>query len=280
MSHGYDLTLAERKRLKDKKITKHYLANMLTHWFNAFSWFFLFPTGLGILAAKRMPFVPGQWNNLMRNIFGGLAPLIQAHEIWGQIWLFVLTFNVLFGFRKYFVPFAATRMVMDKDDWVWLAKKLPSMMGANVELPPQDAYNGGQKLYSYVVVLGTIAIGLTGLIMTYSEIVPDALRWVVQWAMPIHFLAVSTVFAGVIIHVYMGAIMPEERQAFFSMFSGKVSALYAYLHHRKWYDQKLAEEREAEAEYVARHLLKSQSSTELDELLNVLDGSTARAASD
>ncbi len=270
MSHEYDLPLAERKRLKEKKLTKHYVANILTHWFNALSWAFLLPTGLGILAAKRMPFMPVEWNNLMRNIFGGLAPLIQSHEVWGQIWLFVLAFNVLFGFRKYFVPFAATRMWLDKDDLEWLKKKPLQMLGFKVELPPQDAYNAGQKIYSYVVVLGTVAIGITGLIMTYSEVIPNSLRWLVQWSMPIHFLAVSTVFAGVIIHVYMGAIMPEERQAFFSMFNGKVSALYAYLHHRKWYERKMAEEREAEAEYIAKYMLGGHTDPELEKALEEL----------
>jgi formate dehydrogenase gamma subunit len=275
MSHAHELTLAERKRLKEKKITKHYVANILTHWFNAFSWFFLFPTGLGILAAKRMPFVPFQWNNLMRNLFGGLAPLIQAHEVWGQIWLFVLAFNVFFGFRRYFVPFAATRMWLDRDDIEWFKKKPLEMLGFDVELPPQDAYNAGQKAYSYVVILGTVVIGITGLIMTYSEVIPLRMRWLVQWAMPVHFLAVSTVFAGVIVHVYMGGIMPEERQSFFSIFNGKVSALYAYLHHRKWYDQKMAEEREAEAEYLAQHLLEGHSNEELDALLDDLNARPA-----
>jgi formate dehydrogenase gamma subunit len=275
MSHGYDLTLAERKRLKDKKITKHYVANILTHWFNALSWGFLLPTGLGILAAKRMPFMPVAWNDLMRNLFGGLAPLIQAHEIWGQVWLAVLLFNVLFGFRKFFMPFAATRMWLDKDDIEWLKKKPFAMLGFEVDMPPQDAYNAGQKLYSYVVVAGTLAIGVTGMIMTYSEIIPGSLRWLVQWSMPIHFLAVTTVFAGVIIHVYMGAIMPEERQAFFSMFNGKVSALYAYLHHRKWYEQKVTEEHEAEAGYLAKHLERAQPDPELDRLLDDLSTSSA-----
>jgi len=67
--------------------------------------------------------------------------------------------------------------------------------------------------------------------------------------MPIHFIAVGGVFAGVILHVYMGAIMPEERQAFFSMFSGKVNGLYAYLHHRKWYERKMAEQAAWEDHY-------------------------------
>ncbi len=271
MSHKYELPLDERKRLKDKKLTKHYVANILTHWWNAISWFVLFTTGLGILAGKRLPFMPVEWNNLTRNLFGGLAPLIQSHEIWGQIWLAVLAFNVLFGFRKFFVPFAVHRMWIDKDDIEWLKKKPLEMLGFEVEMPPQDAYNGGQKLYSYLVILGTIVIGVTGMLMTYSERIPLAMRWLVQWSMPVHFLAVGTTFAGVIIHVYMGAIMPEERQAFFSIFSGKVSALYAYLHHRKWYDQKMAEEREAEAEYALKQLSDRQHrDADLDQLLDDL----------
>ncbi len=242
MSHE-KLTLEEREALRQQTLVKHYTANILTHWFNVAMWLFLLPTGLGILLGKIYPFVPEAWNNLMNQIFGGLAPLIHWHSIFGQVWFFVLIFNVLFGFRKYFIPFAAQRMFMDRDDWKWLMIRPFQMFGfkKNQELPPQDAYNGGQKLYSYLVVVGTVGIGVTGLILTYSEAIPTSLQWIIQWAMPLHFLAVGTTFAGVIIHVYMGAIMPEERQAFFSMFTGKVNGLYAYLHHRKWYERKMAE---------------------------------------
>jgi cytochrome b subunit of formate dehydrogenase len=48
------------------------------------------------------------------------------------------------------------------------------------------------------------------------------------------------------VHVYMGAVFPEEKEAFFSMFSGKVSAWYARAHHEKWYYQKVLEEVEWE----------------------------------
>jgi hypothetical protein len=69
--------------------------------------------------------------------------------------------------------------------------------------------------------------------------------------------------------------MPEERQAFFSMFNGKVSALYAYLHHRKWYEQKMAEEAEAEAEYIAQHLAAAAHAS--DPLLDELAASSGAA---
>ena len=46
--------------------------------------------------------------------------------------------------------------------------------------------------------------------------------------------------------VYMAAFFPEEKSAFFSMFNGDVDALYARLHHKKWYDEKVKEKREYE----------------------------------
>jgi hypothetical protein len=54
----------------------------------------------------------------------------------------------------------------------------------------------------------------------------------------------------------MGAVFPEEKEAFFSMFSGKVSAWYARAHHKKWYDEKLKEETEWEDE-VEREVVES-----------------------
>lgn len=250
MSHE-KLSLEEREALREQTLVKHYTANILTHWFNAVSWGLLLASGFGILLGKAYPFIPEAWNDLMRRLFGGLAPLIHWHAVLGQIWLFVLVFNVFFGFRRYFVPFAATRMFMDRDDWRWLMIRPLQMFGLmkNKALPPQDAYNGGQKLYSYLVVVGTIFIGITGLIMTYSRLIPTSLQWIIQWAMPLHFVSVGVLLAGIIIHVYMGAIMPEERQAFFSMFSGKVNGLYAYLHHRKWYERKMAEKAAWEDHY-------------------------------
>ena len=46
------------------------------------------------------------------------------------------------------------------------------------------------------------------------------------------------------IHVYMGAVFPEEKPAFFSMITGTVNELYAYRHHFKWWKEVKMQERE------------------------------------
>ncbi|MCA9991918.1 MAG: cytochrome b/b6 domain-containing protein [Ardenticatenaceae bacterium] len=249
-----NLPLAERKQLKEKMLTKHHLANILTHWFNAVSWAFLLATGLAILGRQVYQTVPAGWSDVVRNVFGGLAPLIKWHESWGMFWAFIITFNFVVGFRKYFMPFGARRMMLDKDDLNWFVQYGRKLVGLSYELPPQDDYNAGQKAFSYVVLIGIVGIIITGLIMTFSHLIPISLRWLVQWAMPAHFTAVGMVVTGLVIHIYMGAIFPEERPAFFSMFSGKVHALYAYSHHRKWYNRYVTAEQEWEQEQVARDL--------------------------
>ncbi len=245
MSGYHNIPLEERRKLREKKIKKHNLANILTHWFNVASWLLLLPTGIAILSSPRLGLSPIWWQDAFRNIFGGPANLIKFHYTIGLLWIFVLTFNVFFGYRKYFVPYAATRMLLDKDDIAWMKVKPLQMMGfkKGVPLPPQDAYNAGQKLYSYLVVIGTLGIMSSGIVMTFKEIFPPILK---QIAQPLHWASVFGILAGVIIHVYMGAVFPEEKEAFFSMFSGKVSAWYARAHHEKWYWEKVKEELEWE----------------------------------
>lgn len=243
---GEVLSLAERKRLRAKTLKKHGLANILTHWFNVASWLILLPTGLAILANPNLRIMPQGYIDFFVNLFGSVGNLVRAHQIFGIIWLFVITYNVLLGFRRYFVPFARKRMLLTPDDLIWFREYGKKLLGRKYHLPPQDAYNAGQKLYGYVVILGTITIGLTGLIMTFGYLLPPELRWILQWLRPLHFTAVGGIVAGLVVHVYMAAFFPEEKSAFFSMFTGNVDALYARLHHRKWYDDKLKEEREYE----------------------------------
>jgi formate dehydrogenase subunit gamma len=245
MSDYKSIPLSERQRLQEKKYKKHNLANILTHWFNVGMWLLLLPTGIAIISSPRLGLSPIWWQEMFRNIFGSTANLIHFHYTLGLVWTFVLSFNIFLGFRKYFVPFAAHRMLLDKDDIQWLKIKPLQMLGffKNEPLPPQDAYNAGQKAYMYVVILGTLGIMSSGLVMTFKEIFPPLVK---QIAQPLHWVSVGAIVAGLIIHVYMGAVFPEEKEAFFSMFSGKVSAWYARAHHTKWYYQCLREEMEWE----------------------------------
>src|SRR3972149_2997800 len=100
------IPLEERRRLREKKYKKHNLANILTHWFNVGMWLLLLPTGIAIISSPRLGLSPVWWQEMFRNLFGNTANLIRFHYTLGLIWAFVLTFNILLVFRRYFVPFA------------------------------------------------------------------------------------------------------------------------------------------------------------------------------
>ncbi len=252
------IPLPERRRLREKKIKKHNLANILTHWFNVASWLLLLPTGIAIISSPYLGITPVWWQEMFRNLFGSDANLIRFHYTIGFIWIFVIVFNVLIGFRKYFLPFARRSMLLNRDDIQWMLTKPPQMLGfrKDKELPPQDAYNAGQKIYSYFVVFCTIGIMITGPLMVFKSQFPPTVK---QIAQPIHFICVFVIVAWLFIHVYMGAIFPEEKEAFFSMFSGEVSAWSARAHHENWFNEKLKEEIEWE-DQVESEVLKSTHS--------------------
>jgi len=72
---------------------------------------------------------------------------------------------------------------------------------------------------------------------------------------PLHFTAVGLVASGLMIHVYMAAVFPEEKPAFFSMITGSVDELYVSSHHFKWWreekEKQLARRAEREAALAA-----------------------------
>lgn len=121
---------------------------------------------------------------------------------------------------------------LDADDFNWLRVRLLGILKRSSEpLPPQGAYNAGQKLYALLVYAAVPVIMITGFIMTFHLLATE----VVAWAMVVHFLAAGMVLSGLMIHVYMGAVFPEERSAFYSMVTGMVNELYAYRYHFKWW---------------------------------------------
>jgi formate dehydrogenase subunit gamma len=106
------------------------------------------------------------------------------------------------------------------------------------ELPDQGYYNMGQKAFAQASVVGGVVIAATGLVMLLSDRTLGAdSTGLVGWAVTLHFIAVGLVFAGLLVHIYMAAISPEERPGFRSMFTGVVPDDYARHHHRLWWNK-------------------------------------------
>jgi len=227
------LTADQAQAMAQRQVKKHHVAIVLLHWFNATSWLLELATGAGLIVSPAYRFAPVWYLQMMEGIFGSRANMLRFHLAVGLTWISVFLVYAIFGFRNYLhTEVLEHEVALDHDDLCWLRVRTLHLLGRSDELLPlQGVYNAGQKLFALLVYVSIPVIMLTGLIMAF--------HWfgtaIVAWAMIVHFFAVGMVVSGLMIHVYMGAVFPEEKPAFYSMITGMVDELYAYRHHFKWW---------------------------------------------
>ena len=246
------LTSDQAEAMLQRQIKKHHVAIILVHWFNAITWILEVSTGVALISSRLFRVAPDWYIAMFDGLFGTRANLLQFHIALGVTWIVVFLPYGLFGFRTYLR--GEMLKTTDRDDVNWLIIRTLRILGkSNEPLPPQGIYNAGQKAFSMVVWAMTPVVMVTGVIMAFRLFSAQ----VVGWAVPLHFFAVGMVVAGLVVHVYMGAVFPEEKPAFFSMITGTVNELFAYNHHFKWWREmkvaQLAWDRQREpAEEIAR----------------------------
>lgn len=244
------LTFEEKRILANRVMKKHGVAGVTLHWVNAISWFLLIFTGAALISADYLKFTPDWYLDMMMGIFGNKHAMLHFHIAVGIFWILTLCLYGVFGYKNYLIDFIKHDLILNKDDIRWFPAKAKNLAGklSHYKMPPQGTYNAGQKAYAVVVAISTITLIITGPIMAL-HIGPET---IIQWAMMFHFVATMSVFAGIFVHVYMAALFPEERPAFFSMITGKVNELYAYLHHYKWWKEIKNKEHEFFAEELSK----------------------------
>lgn len=223
-------------------IPRHTLADRLIHWFNAACWLILFFTGMALLTDPA-PLGEG-YSNAVRSMAGGAGNLLCFHLILGAVWCVGFVLYILV--ERAGIPVFFQRISrFCREDVIWLLRK-PFVMalgenrtrklGINPELPDQDFYNMGQKLFGLVSVVGSLVLALTGLVLGLSALgyLPPAMSGLVQVCIAVHLVAAGLVFLGLMVHVYMAAVSPEEKPGLVSMFTGTVTGHYARSHHGLW----------------------------------------------
>ncbi len=239
-----ELTAEQAEVMAQRQLKKHHVAIILLHWFNATVWLLELATGAGLIASSYFRFAPDWYLEILTSIFGSRANMLRFHISLGVTWIVVFAVYGIFGFRTYLEMEVLQREIaLDRDDWRWLRIRLLRMLKRTAEaLAPQGIYNAGQKLFAVMIYCMIPVIMATGVIMAFHLFGMAAVRW----SIVVHFLAVGVVVSGLIVHVYMGAVFPEEKPAFFSMITGMVNELYAYRHHFKWWKEVKMQEREWE----------------------------------
>jgi formate dehydrogenase subunit gamma len=244
------LTGEQAEAMAQRQFKKHHVAIVLLHWFNAISWLLELATGAGLIVSPYYRFAPMWYLQVMEGIFGSRANMLRFHIAVGLTWITVFLAYAIFGFRNYLrIEVLQHEIGLDADDLRWLKVRTLLILGQTKEpLPPQGVYNAGQKLFALLVYTMVPVIMFTGLIMTFHWFGAAA----VAWAMILHFFAIGMVVSGLMVHVYMGAVFPEEKPAFYSMITGTVDELYAYRHHFKWWRTVKVEEQTWKEELTSK----------------------------
>ncbi len=236
MSHlPAQLSVAEIDAMSQRQIKKHHVAIILLHWFNAIVWLLELATGVALISSPYFRFAPQWYIQMVQDIFGTRANMLRFHIALGLVWATVFVVYGTFGFKTYLHKEVLQKEIaLDRDDVRWLFVRVGNILrDTKNALPPQGVYNAGQKLFAIMVYMMIPLVMITGLIMSFHLFSTT----VVAWAVVIHFFAVGMVVSGLMIHVYMGAVFPEEKPAFFSMITGTVNELFAYRHHHKWWKE-------------------------------------------
>ena len=197
-----------------------------------------------LIVAPDYRFMPQSYLKIDGRPRGGPGQLLRMHIATGILWTIVFVVYATFGLRHYLQRRSAPQGSWHRQRRLSMAPHslLLLLKRTNEDLPPQGAYNAGQKLYAMLVYSMVPIIMISGWIMAFHLVGTVA----VQWAMLIHFLAAGMVVSGLMVHVYMGAVFPEEKPAFYSMITGTVDELYAYRHHFKWWREVKLQQVEAE----------------------------------
>jgi formate dehydrogenase subunit gamma len=124
-------------------------------------------------------------------------------------------------------------MRMTDVDRRWLDNIRGYITNDEQHTPLSERFNGGQKLYYWLMIYGALLLLLSGLFLWVPEYIPRQAAWVHGVMILLHEAAALITIGGFIIHIYMSVFMVPYSMA--AITSGWVTRAWAWTHHRLWY---------------------------------------------
>lgn len=196
------------------EIVRHKLSSRFIHWSVALTFILSLLSGLPI------------WTPIfgwMATLFGGLAVCRWIHPWVG---------SAFFGFSLLLFFAWLGDMRFEKGDGAWFGPKVVQYFTYKGEDIDSGKYNGGQKVYFFMVVLLALIVFASGFVLWYPMEFTTELR---QISLVVHDAAFILFASSVVVHIYLSTAM--EPGTFRSMTRGTVSKPWARLHHPRWYRQ-------------------------------------------
>ena len=193
----------------------------LTHWVTATAFIVLAITGLNFFFGKRL-----------------LMPLIGADAFaswsqWAKYAHDFFSWPFMLGILVMLVVWVWDNLP-DRYDANWLKVGGGFFDKSNSTHPPAGRFNTGQKFTFWSVVLGGIALGVSGIFLLFPFAFTDVNG--MQLAQTVHATIAVIMVAVIIGHIYIGTLGMEG--AFEAMGSGTVDLNWAKEHHSAWVEKK------------------------------------------
>jgi formate dehydrogenase subunit gamma len=117
-------------------------------------------------------------------------------------------------------------------DREWRTAMRHYVRNEDAAMPAVGRFNYGQKILFWVMVLGGIALLLSGVVLWFVAAVPWELRSLRYAAVLVHAVAALATIGGFIVHVYMGVVVVPGGLS--AILHGEVSERWARHHHALW----------------------------------------------
>jgi formate dehydrogenase subunit gamma len=117
-------------------------------------------------------------------------------------------------------------------DRMWRRAMVHYVRNEDSLVPPAGRFNYGQKTLFWVMVLGTLALLLSGLVMWFVALVPEELMVLRSLATLVHAIAALITIGGFIVHLYMGLAVVQGGLS--AILHGEVTEEWARQHHPLW----------------------------------------------
>jgi formate dehydrogenase subunit gamma len=189
------------------------------HWMTAVCFIILAITGLNITFGK----------NLLLPLIGPEA--FTAFSQWGKYAHNYLSFPFTIGVVLIFLMWIGGN-IPNRTDVEWM-KRGGGLVGH--DHPPAYRFNAGQKLIYWFVVLGGLAVAISGYLLMFPFYTTNIVG--MQVAQIVHAIVAVIFVAVMLAHIYIGTIGMEG--AFEAMGNGQVDVNWAREHHRLWLDQEM-----------------------------------------
>jgi formate dehydrogenase subunit gamma len=197
------------------EIERYSFKERIMHWLTGLTYLYCLGTGLAFYTPHLF------WIAYM--LGGGPTsrywhPIIAIGFVMGTLWM-----NSLW--RR--------DMEITETDKRWLDRTKAYVTNDEGQTPLSDRFNGGQKVFYWLMLYGALLLLLSGIFLWVPEYIPRQAAWVRGVMILLHEAAALATIGGFIIHIYMGVFMVPGSMT--AVTTGFVTRAWARTHHRLWY---------------------------------------------